>query len=499
MRLNVCAMKNYFLLLTFLLTINQATAQKAEVCAFDTPDSGRSFCSTGFTASASIDPNYLESFPPVVFNLHFWGVNKNDGTSERPLLLDDVLEVVANLNIEFNPFDIYFKYSGHDYINNSTYYIIDGDEPLFLENYAAANGYKNVNALNFYVPYDIVGSSGTANSCNGTLRVRSLRFKNWHSLHEMGHVFELKHTFFEDCEKVTRNPSDPDYNADTRGDKVVDTAAAVEWIDDVNVDPIECRYLNTDLECGGLIPLEIFEQDILNYMQYELNDCRYPPGGVFTIGQAIRMREAILADPNDTYLNASTTIASLYEPYDGVYKPCCWGFSERPPVFQPGFDYEFVYCQDIIPLSPGRTEPWPWGDLSFTTGDVVYSFDKFYSDYDEIEHLNHLAIRILQIEDQPRRCYSNYSISSMSPPVTNEEDLGVPELVLFPNPTSNILQIKHSNVTITEISIYNRFGEAMYSVSHALPLLNLEKLPSGLYFVSITTETGNFVKQIIKE
>ena len=92
---------------------------------------------------------------------------------------------------------------------------------------------------------------------------------------------------------------------------------------------------------------------------------------------------------------------------------------------QPGFDYEFVYCEDDVSPSAGRTEPWPFDDLSFNSGDVVYSFDKNIdiSDFDKIKHLNNTAIIIRQIDDsQARRCYSNLAKNAIGGAVVKFND-----------------------------------------------------------------------------
>lgn len=183
-----------------------------------------------------------------------------------------------------------------------------------------------------------------------------------------------------------------------------------------------CTYI-PDFEFDTSVPpraYEIAPEDVKNL----LGNC-YPCMELYaTIGQGIRMRESILSGAYDS---AITTLESLYEPYTGIYRTCCWSEidEDRPPLFQPGFDYEFVYCEDEISPSGGRPEPWPYADLTFNTGDVVYSFDKDIdiSDFYKIKHLNGTAVKIKQIDDaQARRCYSNLAKNAVNGNVVKFND-----------------------------------------------------------------------------
>src|SRR5690606_13669872 len=152
--------KLFFRLLfcTFMLNVFFMNAQLDSPCA--TPD-GSSTDPSG-VYSYSDDIPTLETFTPVVFNVFFWGINDENGNSAFPLTESTALSAIAKMNVKFNPFCIFFKYYGMDFINSETYYIIDfnagelyGHSGIF--DYAANNNYKKADAFNIYVPYSTIG------------------------------------------------------------------------------------------------------------------------------------------------------------------------------------------------------------------------------------------------------------------------------------------------------------------------------------------------------
>ena len=177
----------------------------------------------------------------------------------------------------------------------------------------------------------------------------------------MGHAFNLKHTNKSHdkpyCERVTRIPSDPEYNADFRGDLVIDTAAINDAWGDINA---ICAYDGIGQDCGDDF-YEIFEQDTKNYLLtaalvYECADR-------FTPGQVVRMTEAILEDEENDFSLAQTHLSSLYEPYQGEYYGAGPTLPIHTPLFQPRFDYTFIDCCCNYP------QPSDYYDISFNYTD----------------------------------------------------------------------------------------------------------------------------------
>lgn len=67
-------MKNFMLFCTFITNVLFMNAQQDFICA--TPPEGTITGQSGFYSFAD-EITTLESFPSVVFNVFFWGINKS--------------------------------------------------------------------------------------------------------------------------------------------------------------------------------------------------------------------------------------------------------------------------------------------------------------------------------------------------------------------------------------------------------------------------------------
>ncbi|WP_271855524.1 hypothetical protein [Patiriisocius marinus] len=254
------------------------------------------------------------------------------------------------MNIEYNKFNMFFKYKGLNEIKSPPnlairefpscntavapdphgYGVIDrceiGEFYFFAEN----NGYNDPNAFNIYIPYGTRQFAGASRFNDTKFIIRADIASAGGMVHEMGHSFYLKHTFNNynnaSCERVTRDPNDINFNADTKGDQVVDTAAVPDFAKeycytnplDINCidDPKYMSHVYIDDNCeyiGNSVNFydEFFEinpSDIQNYMAYTVASCR----NQFTIGQGIRARETIRDDTFNNFAPAMTTISALY-------------------------------------------------------------------------------------------------------------------------------------------------------------------------------------------
>lgn len=413
-------------------------AQLDSPCA--TPD-GTALSLPGAYSFADDMPT-LQNFDPVVFNVFFWGINKSDGSSQYPLSETTALSAIAKMNIQFNPFGIFFKYYGMDFIDSDTYYVIDrnagelyGHASIF--DYVRNNpNYRKTDAFNIYVPYETVGFAGAAEkrkkvniAINGFSLINSPTLLN----HETGHCLNLKHTFVNwhdnSCEHVTRDPANQHYNANKRGDSITDTAAMPdfqrehywelrdqgathEWaeahyIPYKYVDPVTFEYIGYGTDCQNN-SYDILPSDIKNIMAYSPAMPQYTKK--FTTAQKIRMHEAILEDSYGEYGAATTTFAALYLPYKGTY-PLYYPQPQpmQMPTFQPGFTYNFIECCCNYPQPAEYDDP----NFSFDAGNVVKHVDKFETNYASITHPNHSAIMISEVnlalgETQAQKCYDNY-------------------------------------------------------------------------------------------
>jgi hypothetical protein len=95
---------------------------------------------------------------------------------------------------------------------------------------------------------------------------------------------------------------------------------------------------------------------------------------------------------------------------------------------------------------------------------------------------------------------SNYSIvvNSCLPLSTKENDLQN-TISLYPNPTSEIIHISTSkNAWINKVMIFDVTGKQVLSNADQTSI-DVSKLKSGLYFVKIKTDQGEFSRKFIKE
>jgi hypothetical protein len=79
----------------------------------------------------------------------------------------------------------------------------------------------------------------------------------------------------------------------------------------------------------------------------------------------------------------------------------------------------------------------------------------------------------------------------------DEVDL-VSALILYPNPVSEILQIRTSEeIVLQKAMVYSLLGEELMITSEAW--IDFSEFSAGIYFVEIATESGNSTRKIVKE
>ncbi len=438
--------KLLFFCIFIAVAMNMNSQTEDFICA--TPDNTTPDPAGAF--SYSIDTTVLSNFDPVVFNVFFWGINEDDGTSTNKLTQTMALKAIAELNIKYNDANIFFKYYGYDYIDSSQFYTIyascDGDpnspcfgSTLYVDFPTFINDnpqYNSANAIDFYIPRHTDGFAGygSSNYLYTVINAGSFEGSPRVTNHEMGHVFGLIHTHAgwtssNYCEHVTRDkylPNgdlNPDFNADSAGDWVVDTAAVPDFRNEkceelgypypytgcpeayknAYIDEGTCTYFGDGDDClvPVAVPYDIYTEDVRNLMAYTHATC----GLDLTTGQNIRMRDRI-ENSIVHYQPVMNTVPSLYEPYSGEYIN---GFTitDTQPRFQPGFDYKYLTCYP----DGGYPQPSDYYDTSFSYMEYVWWYG-FYKDiepqyYNTIIHKNGYAIRIEQLEQQPRKCWNN--------------------------------------------------------------------------------------------
>ena len=82
-------------------------------------------------------------------------------------------------------------------------------------------------------------------------------------------------------------------------------------------------------------------------------------------------------------------------------------------------------------------------------------------------------------------------------------DLKSEAISIYPNPTTGELTIDNGQLTINNVEVFDIYGRKIHSstlTSYLSPLtsINISHLPSGIYFVKISTEAGEVVRKVIK-
>ncbi len=72
-------------------------------------------------------------------------------------------------------------------------------------------------------------------------------------------------------------------------------------------------------------------------------------------------------------------------------------------------------------------------------------------------------------------------------------------ITLFPNPVSDILNIKIKNMSFSEVLIYDVNGKLVQEFNTAIEKIDFNTFNSGLYFLKIKTPQGIVTKRIIKK
>jgi hypothetical protein len=72
------------------------------------------------------------------------------------------------------------------------------------------------------------------------------------------------------------------------------------------------------------------------------------------------------------------------------------------------------------------------------------------------------------------------------------------DVIVYPNPTYDIVNINLPGYTSFEIKLYNEIGETVYQRTGNQPIVDLSGLSSGLYVLKIITSDRTFYEKILK-
>lgn len=313
--------------LFFFLLVTQATSLLAQTatCGVDDQELIDRFYTT--PENSSFSKTAYNADTKYVFNVRFHVVYNDDGITRTntlgvpgiPIGFDEVMNAIRDLNVNFNQFNIFFKYYGFDQVNETDYLTIETNTEY---NELIASAYSVPDAINIYIVNGgvIGGAIARAQAFDDNWFIRK-----WTLCHEIGHFFGLMHPDFsnapncENVEHAERDPSMPNFNADIKGDRIVDTHAAG------NMSGLHyngCDYLGGAVDCLG-VPIQPYTfpngyhlagPPMYNMMMAEDIESSCTP--FFTPGQGIRMRERITGTFASYYAAMMNSVESLYEPFE---------------------------------------------------------------------------------------------------------------------------------------------------------------------------------------
>lgn len=95
----------------------------------------------------------------------------------------------------------------------------------------------------------------------------------------------------------------------------------------------------------------------------------------------------------------------------------------------------------------------------------------------------------------------NYGCGTITPDNTSIPQVTTPvteSVIVFPNPTYDLINIQLLNYSNYEIKLYNDIGEIIYQNKGNQKIVDLTTFPIGMYILKIVTKDQTIIKKIIK-
>jgi len=272
-------LKEIYYVLLFLIIPLLSMSQE---CATQSPANYQTYERT--KQERGFDRTNIELHPEICLNVYYHIVRESNGTGG----IDEskLVEMTALLNQEYNPHNLFFNQLGFDFIDNTDLYNVWDDS----EFYTLIQVNNQANAINIYTTNYINNASGQADIGNQAAVIRGDKVLEPTLPHEVGHCLNLFHTHhgtvYEAGDDVNQCPELINgSNSGICGDYVEDTPADPGLLNNDGSYKVDanCNYIGG----GGYSP------DTHNIMSYSRDNCK----DRFTIGQELRMRDAIAAIP----------------------------------------------------------------------------------------------------------------------------------------------------------------------------------------------------------
>jgi hypothetical protein len=150
-------------------------------------------CTPNADFSYSTDPKILANYDNLLVPVVFWGINKDDGTSESQFTLAKAEESIALLNTAFKDMNLRFEIKSFNTINGTDVYWTDYSK---FNRYMRNNKLGDEDALNIYVPFRFTNFEDNLRGGKWSWNQLSVNHLNYNTgilPHEVGHIFGLNH------------------------------------------------------------------------------------------------------------------------------------------------------------------------------------------------------------------------------------------------------------------------------------------------------------------
>ncbi|MFI1770232.1 T9SS type A sorting domain-containing protein [Thalassobellus citreus] len=75
----------------------------------------------------------------------------------------------------------------------------------------------------------------------------------------------------------------------------------------------------------------------------------------------------------------------------------------------------------------------------------------------------------------------------------------LPQIDIYPNPTSSLIYIKSQNSPVLKIEIFNSLGQSIKTIENKFETIDISDLSNGFYIMKIDSKFGTLNKRIIKK
>jgi hypothetical protein len=287
-------------------------------------------------AATSANPNTNLNLQRHAYKVVFHIIRDNDGNRDGFIGEEIVMNVIRDLNLTYKSGNIYFKYGGIDYVDDSD---LSGDKLVSDLNTVFSTYVNDHSVFHLIVLNGTIVLGYDANNNPVTVPgfgpfYGGISYYNYQGItsrmvpvHEVGHNFGLRHNF-SSTENVVRtfnfqNPNENGYNANTAGDFLVDTPACRAWPNDqFNSQGV---YIGNDVDYNVSLPVTSIERRYSTYSP-KIYNVMYVPETTdlnfvceATPQQIEKMHSTIVLD-----LTANPplgTLGAAEVPWEELYKP----------------------------------------------------------------------------------------------------------------------------------------------------------------------------------